>query len=161
MSAVLNSPSPSVRADAAIAELRRQHAEGLKAVDVFWPSSEQKAALANVRELKARIDTWSDARRVWAEHGRRDDGSSYTWDRWFAEGKDYADAIRTHTQASYDGGFFTGVVAPTVKQTASDVKDVAKEAAAIAVNWTPIVIGVVALVAVAVALTQAKSLIRG
>lgn len=158
------------RADAAIAEVRRVYAAGLKAVDVFFPSSEQKQALVNMQKLGPVIETWAGQHRAWAEQGGRlvgGDGSKtspgtwskYSWETWLAEGKDHAHAVKVHTSASYDAGIFTGVVKPAIAASANETKELAKDAAGELKKWAPWVLGAVALLAIAVISTNARSVV--
>lgn len=156
--------SNSQLADATVKELRRQYADGMKAVDILppaklFPSYAEKAAYKNMQTLGGEIERWAGTWRKWAEAGARDDGSRFSWETWFMAGKHFADAIKAHSDASYDANFFTGVVAPAAKQTAADVKDGAVAAAKAATKWMPIVLGVVGVVAVAVILTKASAFV--
>jgi hypothetical protein len=60
-----------------------------------WTSSGDYAARVNASTLEAirvEIDKWSVDARIWARNGHREDGSEYTWDRWF----DYGEYLATN-----------------------------------------------------------------
>lgn len=153
----------SKRADRAIAEVRRVYADGMKAVTGIWQNSTEKATEANMQKLGPVIDKWAGQHRMWAEQNGRlinNAWSVYTWDRWLQEGREHASAVKTHTSASFDAGFFTGVVKPTVTASVADGKQLAGDVAATVTKWGPWALGAVALLAIAVIATNARSVVR-
>ncbi|KFA86702.1 hypothetical protein [Archangium violaceum] len=86
-------------ADALVSEIRGKYREGALAVGFspdnvaqflllgpaafFVPQTDAQRRLeAALKSLGERITRWEKVYRSWAERGQRDDGSSYTWDRW-------------------------------------------------------------------------------
>lgn len=56
-----------------------------------WTSSGDYAKETNAKTMEAirkQIEKWASTYRSWAEHGKRDDNSPYSWRQWFDYGLD-------------------------------------------------------------------------
>lgn len=86
----------------------------------FGEAPQQDANRANIAQLKTLIDTWATVYRRWAETGKRDDGTGYSWDRWTQYGQqDLASAAAVYAKCAVDGSPFNAMKA-AVKQTIDD-----------------------------------------
>lgn len=133
-------------ADKLVAEVRRTYnAANTKVNAGSWfslSSSSTDAAKAAMRELGPKIDTWATTYRRWAEAGKRDDGTKYTWSEWVKYGQQLLQTPKTHAGVAWDANIVNAAVT-TAKQTvvtvAQGVETVAKTAADIATSpWTKI-----------------------
>ena len=120
-----------------VAELRRQHRDGLSKV------SGTEAAV--MKTTGAQVEAWA-ARLPFALAGTRADGSAYPFSRWADEARTYSSAITQYTgEASRnDWKAALGFVA---KETVKEVKAAGVAVAAEAVKGSPfLVIGALAIV---------------
>lgn len=92
----------------------------------LWPdtwsflSSAQAAAIHNLKSDFLLFAKWRDTYRRWAEDGHRDDGSSFTWQRWADLADTIGDDVATQAGVAWEG---SGVVvaAETVGATAEQL----------------------------------------
>lgn len=81
-----------VQSSAALAALATMHT--LAKVNVTLSTSSNRAArLANLARDATYISKLSGDYRRWSRAGKRDDGTAYSWDRWFDFAKDVAEDI--------------------------------------------------------------------
>ena len=130
----------TAKANAVVSEIERQYRAGavkvrlspdaitrflvLGAAFPFVSASSQEQAIQkNLQVLGERIKKWKTIYRRWAEQGKRDDGSAYTWERWISFGtEDIASEIKYQTGE----GWNSSVVIALAKATAASAKEVAE-----------------------------------
>lgn len=80
------------------------------------------------QQLGVYIDDWASRRASWALQGRRADGTSYTLDRWVAEGQSYAADAMYRAGLAFDSSFFNDAAQQAVllvKNLPKDLKNAA------------------------------------
>lgn len=131
MSELSQIPDVEARADAAVAEVERAYFKGLVSIGVAdnWSvlflatgpvgynawlaamavrdNSVQAGIAKNMADLSGNINRWKGTLRVWARQGYRSDGTSYSWQQWFAFGRDLASAIAVYTGAAWDASLLS------------------------------------------------------
>ena len=132
-------------------------------------SSPEAAAKKNFEDLGNYIKVWKTKLRDQATAGVFPDGNPYTWDMWFAHGKELGDDLSVQTGVTWNSSVM-GAVAQAAEATVESVADAAKAVANIS-RWPWWVyggIGAVGLVALAFVAFEvrhwvkgAKTLIRG
>lgn len=85
-------------------------APGMAVVELFLPDvlrSPSKAAQVKAySDLGKQIDDWADRKLRWAQAGRRDDGTAYSWQRWGELAQVYLDSILYYSKISVTDGYF-------------------------------------------------------
>ncbi|MFN7132857.1 MAG: hypothetical protein ACK4N5_12315, partial [Myxococcales bacterium] len=108
----MTTPEDRKRADAAVAELERAYKSGLVRIGftpeaaalllllgpaaalagtMLFKSSQQLSVEKAFRDMQPQLQKWKSTYRVWADAGKRDDGSVYTWERWSQVGRELGD----------------------------------------------------------------------
>jgi hypothetical protein len=73
--------------------------------------SPSKGALAKAyRDLGVQIDDWANRKYRWAQAGRRDDGSSYSWKQWADLGQVYLGSIQSYTKIAATDSFMANAI---------------------------------------------------
>lgn len=81
----------------------------------------QRRLEANLKDLGGRIRRWEVVFRSWAERGQRDDGSSYSWERWTQYAReDLARQLRELLNETVSESLFLRFGREVVLKTAED-----------------------------------------
>jgi hypothetical protein len=85
-------------------------AKAAPAVDLLLPgmlTSPSKGAISKTyRDLGALIDDWASRKYRWAQAGKRDDGTAYSWKQWGELGKVYLDSVVYTAGLPIGDGYF-------------------------------------------------------
>jgi hypothetical protein len=133
----------------------------LSVVELFIPgifTSPSKGAMAKAyRDLGAQIDDWADRKFRWAQAGRRDDGTSYSWKQWGDLGQVYLDSITYQASLPVTNGLWANA-ATSVKEFIQSVLSIFQPTEW--PTWAKVAAGVVGLAAVAYIVNSGRGLVR-
>jgi hypothetical protein len=64
----------------------------------YWVPNADNAQGQLVNTYPPQIQDWSTTRRAWASDGSGGPNGTYTWERWFNDGQQYANSVKALTQ---------------------------------------------------------------
>ena len=140
--------STAAAADAVVAEVERVYRDTENNLSGWLTFGANATELGALRQTRPQIDAWKGTLRRFAERGRKDAGSPYTWADWAAHGQQLAESMRYYAGIAADNGPFSAlknaaaaavVTVQTVGQGAADVVNVGAWGAS-----TKITVGLVA-----------------